>query len=455
MLALLCLAQFLVVLDTTIVNVALPKIGVDLNIASESGLQYVISLYALTFGGLLIAVGRAADVLGRRRVLIAGVLVFTIASALCGAAPHAAILLSARAVQGVGSALTSAAALALLTTLFADGPARNRALGVWGAVGGAAGACGLIAGGALTDTLGWRSVFFINVPLGLVAVVAAAWLLPSPVAQRGGQSLALPGAATVSAGLGLLVLGLSQHEHIGPAVGMVAGAVALLIVFLMSERRARHPLVPSRLFQVQGVATANVAMLLLTMIVASSLFFTTLYTQQTLRLSPLWTGVAFLPNSALVVVGSTLATRWARTTRPAVLLAVGFALLILAGLLLSGVSPHGTYLTDILPGFAVTGLGQGLTFVAATLGATRGLADADHGIASGLLNSAQQVGFAVGLAALVAAAAALSGPDASPVTNYSTGYLLGAGIAAIGLLVSLALARVHHNTAEPHPTPTA
>lgn len=452
-LGLLCLAQFLVVLDTTIVNVALPSIGTDLGFTSEAGLQYVLSLYALSFGGLLVVAGRAADLLGRRRMLVAGLLVFTVASLACGAAPSMGVLLAARTVQGLGSALTSAAALALLTQLFADGPARNRALGAWGAVGGAAGACGLILGGALTDTLGWRSVFLINIPLGLCAACVAPRLLPA--AQRTGGSLDLPGAVTVTAGLGLLILGLSQRGYLAATVGMLVGAGVLLAAFVLIERRVRRPLLTPGLFSIPGVATANVAMLTLTMIVASGLFFTTLYVQQVLQLSPLQTGLAFLPNSALVISGSALATRLARHWRPGVLLVIGFGLLIAAGLLLSAVSAHGSYVADVLPGFALTGLGQGMAFVAATLAATRGVPATEHGLASGLVNSAQQVVFAVGLAAIIAAASALAGPAAPPVADYAIGYLLDAALAAVGLLVALALTRADQATRHRHPATTA
>ncbi|MQA08705.1 MAG: MFS transporter [Pseudonocardiaceae bacterium] len=446
-LGLLCLAQFLVVLDTTIVNVALPGIGADLGFTSEAGLQYVISLYALTFGGLMIAAGRAADLLGRRRLLVVGLLVFTLASLTCGAAPNAGVLLTARVVQGVGSALVSSSALALLTSLFAEGTARNRALGAWGAVGGGAGACGLILGGTLTDLLGWPSIFLINVPIGL----AAAWVAPRllPAGDRGNVGLDLPGAVTLTAGLGLLILGLSQGGHAGfgadPVIGVLAGAVALLAAFAVIQRRASHPLVAPRLLRVPGVAAANIAALTLTMIVASSLFFTTLYVQQVLGLTALQTGLAFLPNSVLVVAGSALATRLRHRLGPGVILVAGFAILIVAGLLLSGVSADGTYVTAVLPGFALIGFGQGMAFVAAISGATRSVADSDHGLASGVVNSAQQVGFAVGLAAVISAAVALAGPGARPVVSYATGYLLDSALAAVGLLISLALVRTRRS----------
>lgn len=449
-LLLLCLAQFLVVLDTTIVNVALPRIGADLGFASEVGLQYVLSLYAVTFGGMLLVAGRAADLLGRRRMLMSGLLVFTAASLACGLAPSASVLLLARTVQGVGSALTSAAALALLTQLFAEGPARNRALGAWGAVGGAAGACGLILGGTLTDTLGWPSVFLINIPLGLGAACVAPRLLPGSAARQTRGLLDLPGAVTVSGGLGLLILGLSQDGHPAVTVGVLVAAGVLLAAFVLIERRVDRPLVAPGLFTIPGVATANVAMLTLTMIVASGLFFTTLYTQQVLQLSPLQTGLAFLPNSALVISGSAMATRLARRWRPGVLLTIGFGLLIAANLLLSGISAHGSYVADVLPGFALTGLGQGIAFVAVTIAATRNVPETDHGLASGMINSAQQVGFAVGLAVVIAAASALTGPAAPPVAEYVTGYRLDAVLATIGLLLALALARAHQTTRRHH-----
>ncbi|WP_051580114.1 MFS transporter [Pseudonocardia acaciae] len=431
-LVLLCAAQFVVILDTTIVNVALPSIQADLGFASPSDLQYVISLYALTFGGSLILAGRAADLVGRRRVFVTGLVVFVAASLACGLAAGPATLLAARAAQGVASAMVSAAALTLLTTSFPEGAGRNRALGAWGAVGGAAGASGLLFGGVLTDLAGWPSVFFINLPIGLVAAVSALRLLPGAPAAGRGRSPDLPGAVTVTAGLGLLIFGLTRAEQggvlSGDTAGALIGSVALLAAFVLVERRVRAPLVRFGLFRVPGVAGANAAALLLNAIIASNLFFTTLYVQHVLGFTPLLTGLAFLPNSALVVAGSAVGSRLAGRLGTSPVLATGFGVLLVASLLLARVPPTAaSYPVHVLPGFALTGLGLGLAFVSVTIAATRGVDPRDQGLASGTVNTAQQVGFAVGIAAVVGAA----GPD------QATGYLIDAALAAVALTLAL------------------
>ncbi|TDD92625.1 MFS transporter [Actinomadura rubrisoli] len=453
-LGLLCLAQFMVILDTTIVNVALPAIQDELRFASQDGLQYVISLYALVFGGTLILAGRAADLFGRRLLFTAGLAVFAAASLACGLASRPAVLLTARAFQGLAGAMVSAAALALITTLFTEPPARDRALGAWGATGGAAGACGLILGGGPTDTLGWPWVFFINVPIGLIAPVFALRLLPSGRPTRRpaghGRGLDLPGAVLLTTGLGLLLYGLTRGEQDGYAApgvaALLAGAAALLAGFAVTERRVRRPLVRFAIFRTPGVPGALAAAMALNAVVASNLFFTTLYVQDVLGFSPLETGAAFLPNSVLVIAGSTLGSRLAGSTGAGTVLACGLAVLTAGCLLLSGISADGDYAADVLPGFALTGLGLGLAFVAVTIAATHGIDHQDQGLASGLVNTAQQVGFAIGIATVAAVAAARArsaGGDAAEraVSGYSTGYLIDAALAAAAVIVALVLVR--------------
>lgn len=445
-LALLCLAQFMVILDTTIVNVALPAIRSDLGFETGSGLQYVISLYALTFGGTLILAGRVADLFGQRRIFIAGLLVFAAASVGCGLAPTPAALLIARAVQGVGSAMTSAAALALLLATFSEGGARNRALAAWG-VGGAAGACGLILGGLLTS-LAWPWIFFINVPLALIAATGAARLLPGkPVDHAEGRRVDLPGAVTITTGLGLLILGLTRIEQHGLAAAstllLLAGSLVVLAAFVLLERRALDPLVRFSLFRIPGVGAANLIFVAVTAVVASNLFFTTLYVQEVLTFTPILTGVAFLPNSCLVVLGSLTASRLLARTSPRAVLTTGLLILAAGSLLLSQIpAANPRYAIDVLPGFALTGLGLGLAFVAATTAATRGINDHDQGLASGLVNTAQQVGFAVGIAAIVAIATAVTHSASGPaiervVAGYAAGYLCDAVIAGLTAIVTL------------------
>lgn len=452
-LVLLCAAQFMVILDTTIVNVALPSIGADLDLGGRSGLlQYVISLYALTFGGSLILAGRAADLFGRRRLFVIGLVAFALASLACGLASTPGLLLTGRALQGLAAALASSSALSLLTTIFDEGAERNRALGAWGAVGGAAGASGLIIGGAITDLLGWPWIFLLNLPIGLGVAVAAMFRLSVDAADQPQRMrrLDLPGAITVTGALGLLVFGLTRSQHDGlltaSTVGLLAGAVVLLAIHILIERRVHHPLVAFRLFRLPGVAGANLTALLLTTIVASNLFFTTLYVQGVLGYSPLQTGFAFLPNSMLVVVGSALASRLLGRIGEGPILASGFTILAVASLLLTGISPDGAYLTDVLPGFALTGLGLGLAIVAVTGAATRGVDSHDHGLASGVVNTAQQVGFAVGIAAIVAAASAVTESGGmlgavQQVSGYAFGYLIDAVIAAVAALLAIFLVR--------------
>jgi MFS family permease len=357
------------------------------------------------------------------------------------------VLLAGRVVQGTGAAMISSAALALLTTLFTEGRERNRALGAWGVVGGAAGASGLIVGGVLTDTLGWEWVFFINLPVALAAGLAAPRLLPRGVVAGPARPLDLPGALMVTLGLGLLLYGLNHGEQAGfssqTTISLLCAATALLITFIVIERRMRNPIVAFRLFRVPGVAGTDAAAILLAAIIASNLFFTTLYVQRVLGFSALETGMAFLPNSVLVGVGSALTSRLAGRIGTGSVLAAGLGVGGVGALLLAGISAEGSYVTDVLPGFALTGLGLGMAFVAVTIGATAGIDEHDQGLASGVVNTAQQVGFAVGIAVVVAVATAhqetSTGSEAQRlVAGYSAGYLLGAvlaGIAAIGAVI--------------------
>lgn len=297
-------------------------------------------------------------------------------------------------------------------------------------------------------------MFFLNLPIAASAALAAPHLLPADGDAASLRRIDVPGALTVTLGLGLLIFGLTRAEQAGftsaATLGLLVLAVVVLSGFVVIEKRARHPLVAFRLFRTPGIAGFNVAGVLLTSIIASNLFFTTLYAQQVLGFSPLQTGLAFLPNSVLVLVGSATATRLARRVSPGALLTVGFAVIGLTSVLLSGVSPDGAYVSDVLPGFALTGLGLGLGFVAVTMGATRGLDPRDHGLASGVVNTAQQVGFAVGIAAVVAAAHAFISAGAeqtsTQVSIYSVGYLVDAAIAVAGFVIALLLVHTGRRT---------
>lgn len=449
-LTLLCAAQFMVVLDTTIVTVALPSIQAELGFATQTDLQYVVSLYALTFGGFLILAGRVADLYGRRRVFRIGLTVFSLASLACGLSPDAAVLLIGRALQGVGSAMISPAALSLIITRFPRSSLRNRALGVWGGTGGAAGAAGLIFGGVLTSSLGWAWVFFINVPIGVVAFVAAGRLLPKGRRTAVAGRLDVAGSLAVTLALGLMIFACSGTGERGWSdpftVALLTAGLVLLAVFVAIERRVTSPVLDLRLFTRRELTGANVSALLLNMVIASHLFFTTLYVQRVLAFPALETGLAFLPNSALVLVGSALASRLATRVRLDRLLAAGFLVIAVSSLLLSRVTVPGDYLTEVLPGFSLAGLGLGIAFVAVTIGATRGVSTADQGTASGLVTSAQQVGFAIGVAAIVSVAmsaghAGQAETVDSPIAGYSLGYVMDAALAGLAALLALVFLR--------------
>ncbi|MGW4796316.1 MFS transporter [Nonomuraea sp. NPDC004297] len=461
-LALLCAVQFMVVLDTTIANVALPAIGQALDLA-ESALQYVITLYAVTFGGCLILAGRAGDLLGRRRLFVAGTALFVAASAACGLSPTPALLLASRTVQGLGAALISATALSLLLTIHAEGAGRNRALGVWSGLGATGAGAGLIFGGLLTDTLGWPAVFLVNVPIGLAAL---AWtrILPPDARPAGGRAaprpestpsgyaaLDLPGAVTATAGIGLLIYGLARGQQDGfgsPVVlAVLTGAAALLVAFVLIQRRSAVPLVPPRILSHGAVTGANLAILALTGVMGAQGFFMMLFMQGVLGYSPIRTGLAVFPSSLMAIVGSTVATKLAGRVRPRAIAAGGLAAVGVAEMLLARITPSGSYVVDILPAYLLFGAGLGSAFVGCSIVATSGIAAEDQGVVSGLLNTAQQVGIAVGVAALVTVAvthtANLPGPStaAALVSGYRLGLLISAAVAAAGALSLLLLSR--------------
>ncbi|AVT37497.1 MFS transporter [Plantactinospora sp. BB1] len=478
-LGLLCAVQFMVVLDSTVTTVALDAIRLDL-VLTESTLQYVVSLYAVTFGGLLVLGGRTGDRLGRRRVFVAGTGLLGVASLACGLAGSAAPLLGARAVQGVGAALVSATGFALLLGLFPDGPARNRALGVWSALGASGAAVGLVLGGVLTELAGWQLVFLVNVPVCALALPLAGRLLPDdrpgvrrdrdpetagssagPATNRRGRSaepatnhrgrsvgLDLPGAVAVTVGPGLLIHGVTLGQRSGfgapGTLGTLAGAVALLSAFPLVERRAAAPLVPPRFLRVGPVAAANVAILCLMAVVGSQGFFLVLYLQRVLGHDPVRTGLAMAPAALAAFVGSALVARLAGRWPPRVLAAAGLALVAAGQVSLSRIPVDGSYLRDLFAGLLLFGLGLGSAFVAATVLATTGVPAADRGLVAGLVNTSQQVGLAVGVAVLVAVAVAVTAGEPEPagapalVAGYRRGLLLGAFVALAGAVAVLA-----------------
>ncbi len=449
-LALLAMTQFVVILDASIVNVALPSIGTDLEF-SQDNLSWVVNAYTLTFGGFLLLGGRMADLLGRRRMFIAGLILFGVASLLGGLAQSDAWLIAARSVQGLGAALISPAALSIVTTTFAEGAERNRALGVWGAVAGAGGAVGVLLGGVLTEYLGWEWVLLVNTPITLVAAFLAPRLLVESRDERE-SAFDIPGAVSVTAGLALLVYGLVNAEKAGwdsvETIAILAGAVVLLLAFVAIESRSRHPLMPFSIFRLRTLRGANIVGLLVGMSLFSMFFFISLYLQQVLGYEPLKAGFAYLPLSILIVLSaggaSQLVTRIG--FKPSLVTGMVF---IAAGLLwFSQVSPDGTYVGDVLFPSMLAAIGLGLAFVPVTIAAVTGTEPGEAGLASGMLNTTQQVGGALGLAIAAtiansatrdAFAAGERNQAVALTEGFQDAFLACAGFAVVGAMLAAVL----------------
>jgi EmrB/QacA subfamily drug resistance transporter len=408
-LSLACLAQFMVLLDVSIVNVALPSMRSSLGF-SQTGLQWVVNAYTLTFAGFLLLGGRAADLYGRRRIFILGLALFSLASLAGGLAQDQGTLVAARAVQGLGGAVLSPATLTILTTTFREGQARSRALGIWSAVAAAGGATGALLGGVLTDFLSWRWIFFVNVPIGILAIVAARAVLVETRVETEHRSLDVAGALTVTGGLVALVYGIVRTDVYAwtsvQTLATLAVAVALLGLFVLIEARlATAPLMPLGVFRSRSVSGANVVMLCLGGAMFAMWFFLTLYMQNVLGYSPLAAGLAFVPQTVAIAIGAGISSRVLPRVGARSLLIVG-PLVSAAGLAwLSRLSPNGTYLVDILGPGVLIAFGLGLSFMPVTFAATSGVARSDAGLASGLVNTTRQVGGSIGLAALATVAA--------------------------------------------------
>jgi EmrB/QacA subfamily drug resistance transporter len=400
-LAVLVAAQFMVVLDVAIVNVALPSIKTDLHFTEQS-LQWVITAYAIMFGGVLLLGGRMADLLGRRRLFLAGVGLFTASSLLAGFAWSESSLIAFRAAQGLGGALLAPAALSILTTMFAEGRERNIALGVWGAVSGSGAAAGVLLGGLLTSSLSWSWIFFINVPVGIVLVAVAPLLLRESRADLGHRYFDVAGAVTVTGGLMLLVYAMTRATEIGwstgETIGLLAASAALIVSFIAIELRSRAPLLPMRIFRLRTLRAANVTAFLLGTSVFSQFFLGTLYMQQVLHYSALKTGVAYLPLTLTIIVLATVAQNLVTRIGVRRVLPVGMVLAAGALVLLAQVPANGHYFFDLFPAFLIGAVGLAFTFVPMTIAALMGVEEADAGVASGLLNTSQQIGGAIGLA---------------------------------------------------------
>ena len=402
-LVLVCLAQFMVILDATIVNVALPSIQTDLEM-SDANLQWIVNAYTLLFGGFLLLGGRAGDLIGRKRIFLAGVVLFTLASLVCGLAQSEEWLIVARGVQGLGAAFVSPAALSIVTTTFAEGAERTKVLGVWAAIAAGGGAVGLLLGGILTDTLSWPWIFFVNVPVGIVAFVLSLRLIPESKDEAAHRSFDLAGAVTVTVGLIALVYGIVRSSQSGwgslEVVGFLTLAAVLLVSFLVIESRSAEPLVRLSIFSVKTVRGANAAMFLVACGLFAMFFFNTLYVQRVLGYSALEAGLAFLPFTAGIIIGAGLSQRLLPAIGARETPLLGLALATAGLLLFLRLTPNGEYLTDLLPGIMLASIGMGLTFVPLTLVATSGVPHGDAGLASGIFNTSQQIGGALGLALL-------------------------------------------------------
>jgi EmrB/QacA subfamily drug resistance transporter len=458
-LILLCVAQFIVVLDASIVNVALPSIGKGLDF-SEENLPWVVNAYVIAFGGFLLLGGRAADLLGRRRVFMTGLFVVGAASLAAGFAETQGQLIAARAAQGLGAAIVSPAALSIVTSLFKDGSERNKALGAWGAVAGSAGAAGVLLGGILTDGLGWEWVLWVNVPVAAIALAFTPGLIPESRSESATRHFDAAGAVTVTAGLSVLAYAFLDASNSGwgstKIVGLLGLSVALIAIFVAIELRSKAPLVPFRIFRLRTLTGANVVGVLLGASLFSMFYFISLYMQQVLGYSAIHAGLSYLPLAVTIIVaaglGGQLVTRFG--FKP--ILAAGM-LSVSAGLLwFSQVSVGGGFLTDIVGASLLAAIGLGFGFVTSTIAAVSGVEDREQGLASGLINTSQQIGGALGLAVL--STIATSRTDHVMATGTSTlqnglnegfqsAFLGGAVIAALGFVATLILIRTRDSRA--------
>jgi len=449
-LVIICLAQFMVVLDATIVNVALPHIQSSLGFKNEASLQWVINAYTLVFAGFLLLGGRAGDLLGRKRLFLVGLVVFTAASLLDGIATSSGELIGFRALQGLGAALISPAALSIISTTFAEGKERARALGVWAAIAIGGSAVGLVLGGALTQSFSWRWIFFVNVPVGILTFLAATRLVPESKDENVHRGYDLAGAVTVTGGLMALVYALVNSASHGwgsttTVVSFIA-AVALLAAFVAIEQRSAEPLVRLSIFRVRSLLTANVAMFLAFSGMFAMFFFNSLYIQQILGFGPLKAGVSFLPFTAGVMLSAGLASGLAPRIGVRPVAAAGMVLTVIGMVLFARMPVDGSYAIDVLPGMIVGSLGMGAIFMPLTLVATTGLDDEDQGLASGLFNTSQQVGGALGLAILTTIATGHTHGTSAAAQVHGFHYAFaGAGVlVALSLGVMLALLRKRH-----------
>jgi EmrB/QacA subfamily drug resistance transporter len=453
LLLVVCLAQFMVILDVAIVNVALPSIGSDLHFSS-TGLQWVVNAYTLTFAGFLMLGGRAADLLGRRRVLLVGTAAFALSSLLCAVASSPGLLIAARAAQGVAGAIVSPATLSIVTTSFAEGRERNRALGAWVTMGALGASSGALLGGALTQTLGWPAIFAINAPLGLLTIALGRRVIPAGIPMTGPRRFDLTGAVLVTAGLVGLTYGIVRSDLLGwgsPGVLVpLAAGIGLLAAFILVEAFvARAPLVPLSIFRLPQLRAANLVVILLYAALFATFFFVTLYMQQVLGADAFEAGLQFLPMTGAVFAASRVAPRLVGRFGVRAVVVAGMLSSTAGLLLLTGVAPDGSYAAVVLPGGVLACFGMGLALVPVTIAAVQGVPAALSGLASGLLNTSRLVGGALGLALLSTIAtahtrhelaASVAGQRAL-TDGFAIAFGVGAGLCIAGVLVAGALLR--------------
>ena len=450
-LALLCVTQFVVILDIAIVNVALPSIQKDLGFSQEN-LQWVISAYSLVFGGFLLLGGRLADILGRRGLFMVGLVIFSLGSLLCGLAWSEGSLIGARAFQGLGAATVTPAALSILTTTFTEGRERNIALGAWGATGGFGAAGGVLMGGILTDLLSWEWIFFVNVPVGVVALALSPILLKES-RDAHGQSHDIGGAVLVTSGLVLLVLGITQGRQwdwlSGKTLGVFAASAVLLVAFAIWEQRQSEPLVPFSIFRLQTLTAANVAGFIMGTAMFSMFLMLTLYMQQVLGMSALDAGFGYLAVAGTAVLWANVAAQVVNRIGVKPALIFGMVMLTVGLLYFTQVSADGSYWADLFPGFLILGVAIPFAYVPITIAALAGTKPREAGLASGLINTSQQIGGAVGIAVLSTIAVtttddAIANGTAVPVAltdGFVNAFWVGAAIAFVGVLVSIFVVR--------------
>ncbi|HEY7421057.1 MAG TPA: DHA2 family efflux MFS transporter permease subunit [Gaiellaceae bacterium] len=447
-------AQFMVVLDVAIVNVALPTIKTDLHFSQES-LQWVVTAYSILFGGVLLLGGRMADLLGRRRMFMAGLALFTSMSLLDGLAWSEGSLIAFRSLQGLGAALLSPAALSILTTTFEEGRDRNLALGIWGAVSGSGAAAGVLLGGALTSALSWSWIFFINVPVGVLVLALAPRLLDESRAAVDHRHFDVPGAAAITGGLMLLVYGMTRAAQHGwgsaETIALLAAAAAMIVAFVGIELRSSAPLLPMRLFRLRTLSGSNLSGLLLGAALFSQFFLLTLYMQQVLHYSALQTGVAYIALTLATIVFANVSQALALRVGIRRLLPIGLLLVAVATMLYAQLPVHGHYFWDLFPGFLLAGIGMAFAFIPITIGALAGIKPTEAGVASGLIATSQQVGGAIGVAVATTIAATYtsryvgahpgSAPtDAAALTHgFAIAFYVLAGLAALAAVAAAVL----------------